>query len=110
MDDCAGLEKALAIAKRVFSSLEAKKAGHEYLSIPPELEINLEEKQKEVADLEERLAKAQLVALRKEQKAPQISDNQESPVRSRVADEHYIERKEAKRLLGKFADAIKKPD
>ena len=109
MDDCADLEKILTRAKKVLLSLEEKKAGHDYLSMPSDLKTNLEEKQKEVADLEDRLAKAQL-ALKKEQKKPQISDNRESAMRSRVADEHYIERKESKRLLGKFADTLKQPD
>ena len=109
MDDCADLEKILAIAKKTLSSLETKKAGYDYLSMPSDLEINLEKKQEEVADLENRLAKAQLARI-KEQKVPQISGSHESPMRSRVADEHYIERQEAKRLLGKFADAIKQPD
>ena len=73
MDDCADLEKILTRAKKVLLSLEERKAGYDYLSIPSDLTTNLEEKQKEVADLENRLTKAQL-GLRKEQKVPQISD------------------------------------
>jgi hypothetical protein len=58
MDDYLNLEKTLIIAKKILAKLEFKKAGYTFLSIPPELEIELEEKQKEVIDLEDRLAKA----------------------------------------------------
>jgi len=98
MDDCAHVETLLAIAKNVLEKLEIKKAGYTILKIPSDLEIELEAKQKEVADLEDRLAKAQS-AKKETQQSAQSEMNRQSPMRSRVPDRHYIERDEAKRLL-----------
>ncbi|MBL1174140.1 tetratricopeptide repeat protein [Pantanalinema sp. GBBB05] len=111
MDDCANLKETLAIAKRVLANLEKRKAGYTALSMPPDLEIELEEKRKEVAELEERLAKAKLLPEKKEaQEAAQLSSNRPSSMRSRVPNEHYIERGKAKRLLENFSISLQQPE
>jgi len=110
MDDRADLEKTLAIAKKTLTKLEQKKAGFSHLSTPTDLEINLEEKRKEVAALEERLAAIKAQSEPKEvQQALQFEMNRSSSRRSQVPDEYYIERDEAKRLLERFASALQKP-
>jgi tetratricopeptide (TPR) repeat protein len=109
MDDCAHVETLLARAKNVLEKLEIKKAGYTVLNIPSDLEIEWEAKHKEVADLEERLAKAQLEKKETQQSA-QSEMNRQSPMRSRVPDRHYIERDEAKTLLERFALALKESD
>ncbi|MEG4216281.1 tetratricopeptide repeat protein [Microcoleus sp. Pol14C6] len=109
MDDCAHVETLLARAKNVLEKLEIKKAGYTVLNIPSDLEIELEAKHKEVADLEDRLAKAQL-AKKETQQSAQSEMNRQSPMRSRVPDSHYIEREEAKRLLERFALALKESE
>ncbi|WP_068816314.1 tetratricopeptide repeat protein [Phormidesmis priestleyi] len=111
MDDCANLEKTLAIAKQTLAKLEQQKAGHTFLSMPPNLEVDLEEKRKEVAELEARLTKATVPSEKKEtQQAAQSGLNRPSPMRSRVQNEHYIERDEAKRFLESFERALQKPE
>ncbi|MEG4923615.1 hypothetical protein Q5690_24560, partial [Microcoleus sp. F10-D1] len=105
MDDCAHVETLLARAKNVLEKLEIKRAGYTVLTIPSELEIELEAKHKEVADLEDRLAKAQL-AKKETQQSAQSEINRQSAMRSRVPDSHYIERNEAKTLLERFALAL----
>jgi len=111
MDDCANLEKTLAIAKQTLAKLEQQKAGHTFLSMPPNLEVDLEEKRKEVAELEARLTKATVPSEKKEtQQAAQSGLNRPSPMRSRVPNEHYIERDEAKRFLESFERALQKPE
>ena len=109
MDDCAHVETLLARAKNVLEKLEIKKAGYTVLNIPSDLEIELEAKHKEVADLEDRLAKAQL-AKKETQQSAQSEMNRQSAMRSRVSDRHYIERDEAKRLLERFALALNEYD
>jgi tetratricopeptide (TPR) repeat protein len=109
MDDCANLEETLAIAKKVLATLEKKKAGYTVLTMPSNLEVELEEKHKEVADLEARLAKAQS-AKKEVKQAVQVGINGQSAMRSRVPDKYYIERDEAKRLLERFAIALKQPE
>ncbi|HEY9909132.1 MAG TPA: GUN4 domain-containing protein [Thermosynechococcaceae cyanobacterium] len=90
MDDCANLEKTLAIAKQTLARLEQQKAGHTFLSMPPNLEVDLEEKRKEVAELESRLAKATVQSEKKEaQQAAQAGMNRQSSMRSRVPSEYY---------------------
>lgn len=56
MDDRAGLEHTLSLAKRVLQVLESEAAGYTELTRPANLQIDLEEKRKEVASLEARLA------------------------------------------------------
>ncbi|WP_242719154.1 tetratricopeptide repeat protein [Microcoleus vaginatus] len=109
MDDCAHVETLLARAKNVLEKLEIKKAGYTVLNIPSDLEIELEAKHKEVADLEDRLAKAQL-AKKETQQSAQSEMNRQSPMRSPVPDRHYIERDEAKKLLERFALALNESD
>ncbi|HSF73920.1 MAG TPA: tetratricopeptide repeat protein [Microcoleus sp.] len=109
MDDCAHVETLLARAKNVLEKLEIKKAGYTVLNIPSDLEIELEAKHKEVADLAARLAKAQL-AKKESKPSAQSEMNRQSPMRSRVPDSHYIERDEAKRLLERFALALKESE
>ena len=46
---------ALAMARRVLAILEEQAAGYERLQIPVHLQINLEDKRREVAELEARL-------------------------------------------------------
>ena len=50
------LERTLAMAQRSLEILEQQAAGYTSLTIPAHLRIELEEKRKEVADLEQRLA------------------------------------------------------
>ncbi|NEQ68882.1 MAG: tetratricopeptide repeat protein [Symploca sp. SIO2D2] len=107
MDDCAGIAKILAIAKKALLKLETKKAGYTSLSIPTDLEIELEDKKKEVEDLEKRLKEAQ--ARQKVQQPAANGTNRPSRMRSLVPDEYYIERDEAERLLKRFATALKEP-
>ena len=108
-EDCTALEETLAIAQTVLSDLERKEAGYTSLTMPSHLSIELKDKRREVENLKARLETAQL-AREKAQQSSQSDVNLHSSIRSRVADEYYIERKEAKRLLGKFADVIKQPD
>lgn len=93
----------------MLEKLEIKKAGYTVLEIPSHLEVELEAKHKEVADLAARLAKAQL-AKKETQQSAQSEMNRQSPMRSRVPDRHYIEREEAKRLLERFALALNEYD
>ena len=104
MDDCVDLEETLATAKKVLAKLEKKAAGYTVLSIPSDLELELEEKQKEVASLEQRLKEAQ------SKKEIQAGMSYVSRMRSPVSDKHYIERDEAKRLLERFALALQEPE
>jgi len=103
MDDCATLEETLDIAKDVLAVLEKKAAGYTVLSIPAHLQVELDKKRQEVASLETRLAEAQA------KKEAQNGNNRQSRMRSPVPDEYYIERDEAKRLLQRFATALKEP-
>ena len=109
MDDCAALEETLAIAQRVLAVLEKQAAGHTILSIPPNLKLERDEKREEVALLKAQLEAAQL-AKKETQQSAQSEMNRQSPMRSRVPDRHYIERDEAKRLLERFALALKESE
>ncbi|RMF82615.1 MAG: hypothetical protein D6739_08220 [Nitrospirae bacterium] len=53
--DREGLERALAMARRALAILEEQAAGFTALTIPAHLKIELEEKRREVAELERRL-------------------------------------------------------
>ena len=53
--DRAGLERALTMAHRTLAILEEQAAGFGALHVPAHLQIELEEKRREVADLEARL-------------------------------------------------------
>jgi hypothetical protein len=53
--DEAGLHRALEMARRALSILEEQSAGYGQLHIPAHLQIELEEKRREVAELEKRL-------------------------------------------------------
>jgi len=108
-EDCAALEETLEIAQTVLSDLERKAAGYTSLTIPSYLSIELKDKRREVENLKTRLETAQL-AKKKSQQSSQSELNLHSSIRSRVADEHYIERDEAKRLFERFAVAIKEPN
>ncbi len=109
MDDCAGLEEILTIAQRVLIELEKKAAGYTSLTIPSNLKIELEDKRKEVEDLKTRLAEAQSSKKEAQSSSQEEEIKIQSPMRSQVPNEYYIEREEAKRLLKRFADALKQP-
>jgi tetratricopeptide (TPR) repeat protein len=104
--DSADLEEILRIAQKSLLLLEKKAAGFTSLTIPPELSIELDDKRKEVNDLENRIKIAQSVK-QIIQPSAQIEFYSTSLMRSRVSDEHYIERDEAKKLLERFALALK---
>ena len=109
MDECADLEETLDIAQRVLAVLEKQAAAHTILSIEPHKKLELEEKREEVAQLKAQLKAAQL-AKKQSQHSAQSEMNRQSPMRSRVPDRHYIERDEAKRLLERFALALKESE
>src|SRR4028118_2289993 len=109
MDDCAALEQTLAIAQTVLADLEKKAAGYTSLTIPSHLNIELKDKRQEVDNLKARLEAAQL-AKKETQQSAQPEMNRQSSMRSRVPDRHYIEREEAKRLLERFALALKESE
>ena len=109
MDDCAALEETLAIAQTVLADLEKKAAGYTSLTRPSNLNIELKDKRQEVDNLKARLDAAQL-AKKETQQSAQSEMNRQSPMRSRVPDSHYIERDEAKRLLERFALALKESE
>jgi tetratricopeptide (TPR) repeat protein len=104
--DSADLEEILRIAQKSLLLLEKKAAGFTSLTIPPELSIELDDKRKEVSDLENRIKIAQSVK-QIIQPSAQIEFYNASLMRSRVSDEHYIERDEAKKLLERFTLALK---
>jgi len=56
MDERTSLKQQLDIARRVLAVLEEQAAGHTSLTLPASLKIQLEDKRKEVASLEARLA------------------------------------------------------
>ena len=53
--DKEGLQEALIMARRTLAILEQQAAGYTLLSMPPELQINLEEQRRKVAELEAKL-------------------------------------------------------
>ena len=109
MDDCADLEKILAVAQKTLTEMEVQTAMYAESGIPVHLKIQRNEKREEVKDLKARLKAAQL---EKEnvQQAAQVGMNRQSPMRSRVPDERYIERDEAKRLLDRFESVLLQPE
>ncbi|NER52542.1 MAG: hypothetical protein F6J92_39075, partial [Symploca sp. SIO1A3] len=107
IDDSATLVQTLDIAKQVLAVLEQKAAGFTILSIPANLKVELDAKRQEVANLETRLAEVQ--AKKEAQQEVQHGNNHQSRLRSPVPDQYYIERDEAKRLLQRFATALKEP-
>ena len=109
MDDIADLEEILSAHRKTLKILEIQAAIYTSSMIPPHQKIQLDEKREEVTRLEAQLTEAKS-AKKENQQSSQSDTNRPSAMRSRVANEHYIERKEAKRLLDKFADAIKQPD
>lgn len=109
MDDCADIEKILNAHQKTLTELELKAAIYTTATIPSHLKIELDDKREEVAKWKKRLEKAQL-AKKDAQQADQVSINRQSPMRSRVPNKYYIERDEAKRLLERFAVAIKQPE
>ena len=58
MDTTDPSTRALTMARRALAILEAQAAGHTALSMPVHLQIELEEKRREVAELETRLSQA----------------------------------------------------
>ncbi|MBW4658915.1 MAG: tetratricopeptide repeat protein [Drouetiella hepatica Uher 2000/2452] len=106
MDDCVGLQQTLVIAQAVLMDLEKKAAGYTSLTTPSHLTIDLNAKRQEVESLQERLKRAQL-AKKESKQVAQAGINQPSRMRSRVPTDHYIERDQAKRLLERFAVALK---
>jgi hypothetical protein len=58
-DERESLQRTLDIARRTLSTLEEQAAGFTALTIPVHLKIELEEKRREVADLEDRLRASQ---------------------------------------------------
>ncbi|PSB57639.1 hypothetical protein [Chamaesiphon polymorphus] len=108
MDDCAALEKTLAMAQRVLADLKTKAAGFTSLTTPSNLSIELEDKQEEVDQLKARLSAAQS-AKKETQQLAQAETSRPSLMRSRVLEKHYIERDEAKKLLKSFEVALAQP-
>jgi tetratricopeptide (TPR) repeat protein len=104
--DSAELEEILKIAQKSLLVLEKKAAGYGSLSMPSELSIELDDKRKEVNDLENKIEIARS-AKQIIQPSTQIDVYSPSLMRSRVPDRQYIERDEAKKLLECFALAIK---
>lgn len=109
MDDYADLEQIVIAHQKTLTFLELQAAVHTLTTIPSSLKFQLDEKREEVDKWKKKLEEAQL-AKAEIQQFTQSEINSKFAMRSRVADEHYIERQEAKRLLGKFADAIKQPN
>ncbi|MEG3958960.1 tetratricopeptide repeat protein [Microcoleus sp. herbarium2] len=109
MDDCADLEKILIAHQKTLTLMEQQAAIYTTSTMPPHLKIQLDEKREEVALLKAQLREAQL-AKKETKHSAQSEMNRQSPMRSRVPDRHYIERDEAKRLLERFALALKEYD
>ncbi len=59
MDDPQSLRQSLETARRMLAFLEQQAAGYTSLTIPAHLQIELEDKRREVASLESRLAQAE---------------------------------------------------
>jgi tetratricopeptide (TPR) repeat protein len=108
MDDYATLEEILDIAQKVLADLERKAAGYTSLTIPSHLNLELKDKRQEVESLKTRLETA--LAKKENQQSSPFEMSRLSRMRSRVPDSHYIERDEAKRLLERFALALKQSD
>jgi tetratricopeptide (TPR) repeat protein len=106
MDNFADQEQIIAAHQKTLTMLEVQAAAYTSSTIPVNKKIELEEKRAEVQQL-----KAQLEEARSTQQVIQPSTQIEfystSLMRSRVSDEHYIERDEAKKLLEHFALALK---
>jgi tetratricopeptide (TPR) repeat protein len=106
MDNFADQEQIIAAHQKTLTMLEVQAAVYTSSTIPVNKKIELEEKRAEVQQL-----KAQLEEARSAQQVIQPSTKIEfystSLMRSRVSDEHYIERDEAKKLLERFALALK---
>ena len=109
MDDCADLEKILIAHQKALTLMEVQVASYASSTIPVHLKIQLDEKREEVAGAKARLEAVQL-AKKETQQSAQSEMNRQSPMRSRVSDRHYIERDEAKRLLERFALALKESE
>ncbi len=108
MDDCVALERILTSAQNALTELEVQAATYTVSTIPIHLKIQRDEKRKEVEDLKVRLKAAQSEK-EKVQQAAQSGMSRQASMRSRVPDQHYIERDEAKRLLDRFASALQQP-
>jgi tetratricopeptide (TPR) repeat protein len=104
--DIADLEEILKIAQKSLLALEKKAAGFTILTIPSELSLELEDKRREVDDLENKIKIARS-AKQDIQSLAQIEVYGPSLMQSRVPDRQYIERDEAKKFLECFALAIK---
>ena len=109
MDDCADLEKILAVAQKTLTEMEVQAAIYTESTIPAHLKIQRNEKREEVEALKARLKAAQLEKENVQQSA-QVGMNRQSPMRSRVPDEHYIEQDAAKRLLDLFERVLQQPE
>ena len=108
MDDSASINQVLAAANKALTELETKAAIFTVGEMPTALKIERDEKRKEVEDLKSRLNEVQLA----EKKAQNITQNLKtalSPIRARVSDEYYIERKKATELLQHFEKALQDP-
>lgn len=70
MNDRANLEQQLTMAQAILNVLENQAAGYTVLTIPAHLQVQLEEKRREVTSLELRLAQLQGTAA-----AAQVVDN-----------------------------------
>jgi hypothetical protein len=55
MEDCKDLDRALAMARRALTILEEQAAGFGALHVPAHLKIELEEKRRQVAELEAKM-------------------------------------------------------
>jgi len=106
MDDCADLEKILIAHQKTLTVIEEQAAIYTNSTIPVHLKIQRDEKRAEVDQIKAQLKEAQLAKKENQQSSPSEITRQ-SPMRSRVPDSHYIERDEAKRLLERFALALK---
>jgi tetratricopeptide (TPR) repeat protein len=108
MDNCADLEQILNAAQKALTELEIQSASYSSSTIPVHLKIQRDEKRTEVENWKAKLKAAQ-VEKKETQQTDQPSINRQSPMRTRVLDEHYVERDTAKKLLDRFAAALQQP-
>jgi tetratricopeptide (TPR) repeat protein len=110
------LARILATHKKTLTVLEEKAARYASSSIPVDLKLDLDEKRQEVERLEAELKEAEIAAQKQAKQTQQEAINSlgemgyPSRMRSPVADEHYIERKAAKKLREDFAAALQQPN
>ena len=76
MEDCAVLKETLEIAKKSLAILEEQAAGYGKLQIPTRLQVDLEERRREVAELEARLEDNSNLAIVEERESDIITSEE----------------------------------